>query len=86
MEVNNIYIKLMDVRIKFNKLDIKKSGQNKFANFKYFELSDFLPQATELLQEAKLCPIVTFTNDYATLTLINGEKPTEEIIFTSPMR
>ncbi len=86
MEVNNIYIKLMDVRIKFNKLDIKKSGQNKFANFKYFELSDFLPQATELLQEAKLCPIVTFTNDYATLTLINGEKPTEEIVFTSPMR
>ncbi|EQH99933.1 UNVERIFIED_ORG: ERF superfamily protein [Clostridioides difficile F501] len=29
---------------------------------------------------------MTFTNDYATLTLINGEKPTEEIIFTSPMR
>ncbi|EMJ5872617.1 ERF family protein [Clostridioides difficile] len=86
MEVNNIYIKLMDVRIKFNKLDIKKSGQNKFANFKYFELADFLPQATELLEKAKLCPIVTFTNDYATLTLINGEKPTEEIIFTSPMR
>ncbi|HDF5633561.1 TPA: ERF family protein [Clostridioides difficile] len=86
MEVNNIYIKLMDVRIKFNKLDIKKSGQNKFANFKYFELADFLPQATELLQEAKLCPIVTFTNDYATLTLINGEKPTEQIVFTSPMR
>ena len=34
MEVNNIYIKLMDVRIKFNKLDIKKSGQNKSANKK----------------------------------------------------
>lgn len=86
LEVNNIYIKLMDVRIKFNKLDIKKSGQNKFANFKYFELSDFLPQATDLLEKAKLCPIVTFTNEYATLTLINGENPTEQIVFTSPMR
>lgn len=86
METNNIYIKLMDVRVKFSKLNLKKSGENKFANFKYFELADFLPQATGLLEEAKLCPVVTFTNDYATLTLINGENPTEQIVFTSPMR
>ncbi|MCC0652658.1 ERF family protein [Clostridioides sp. ES-S-0001-03] len=83
---SNIYIKLMDVRVKFSKLNLKKSGENKFANFKYFELADFLPQATELLEKAKLCPIVVFTNDYATLTLINGENPTEQIVFTSPMR
>ncbi|NJI82567.1 hypothetical protein GSQ54_19275 [Clostridioides difficile] len=86
MEVNNIYIKLMDVRVKLSKLNLKKSGENTYSNFKYFELADFLPQATELLEEAKLCPIVTFTNDYATLTLINGENPTEQIVFTSPMR
>ncbi|WP_227862142.1 MULTISPECIES: ERF family protein [unclassified Clostridioides] len=86
LEVNNIYIKLMDVRVKFSKLNLKKSGENKFANFKYFELADFLPQATDLLEKAQLCPIVTFTNDYATLTLINGENPTEQIVFTSPMR
>ncbi|HCU2689627.1 TPA: ERF family protein, partial [Clostridioides difficile] len=49
-------------------------------------LADFLPQATGLLEEAKLCPIVTFTNEYATLTLINGENPSEQIVFTSPMR
>ncbi|HFL3240789.1 TPA: ERF family protein [Clostridioides difficile] len=84
--MNNIYIKLMDVRVKFSKLNLKKSGENKFANFKYFELADFLPQATGLLEEAKLCPIVTFTNEYATLTLINGENPSEQIVFTSPMR
>lgn len=83
---SNIYIKLMDVRVKFSKLNLKKSGENKFANFKYFELADFLPQATGLLEEAKLCPIVTFTNEYATLTLINGENPSEQIVFTSPMR
>lgn len=86
LEVNNIYIKLMNVRVKFSKLNLKKSGENKFANFKYFELADFLPQATGLLEEAKLCPIVTFTNEYATLTLINGENPSEQIVFTSPMR
>ncbi|WP_227854895.1 ERF family protein [Clostridioides sp. ZZV14-6044] len=84
--MNNIYIKLMDVRVKLSKLNLKKSGENKYSNFKYFELADFLPQATELLEEVKLCPIITFTNDYATLTLINGENPTEQIVFTSPMR
>ncbi|HGM3507714.1 TPA: ERF family protein [Clostridioides difficile] len=84
--MNNIYIKLMDVRVKLSKLKLKKSGENKYSNFKYFELADFLPQATELLEEVKLCPIITFTNDYATLTLINGENPTEQIVFTSPMR
>ncbi|MGS5517795.1 ERF family protein [Clostridioides difficile] len=86
MEVNNIYIKLMDVRVKLSKLNLKKSGDNTYSNFKYFELADFLPQATELLEKAKLCPIITFTNDYATLTLINGENPIEQIVFTSPMR
>lgn len=86
LEVNNIYIKLMDVRVKLSKLNLKKSGDNTYSNFKYFELADFLPQATELLEKAKLCPIITFTNDYATLTLINGENPIEQIVFTSPMR
>ena len=60
MEKKNIYQKLMEVRTEFHKLELKKSGHNKFANFKYFELGDFLVPATKLLNEAGLCPIVTF--------------------------
>ena len=86
MEKKNIYQKLMDVRTKFHKLELKKSGHNKFANFKYFELGDFLVPATKLLQEANLCPMISFNNDLATMTLINGDNPTEQITFTSPMR
>ena len=82
----NIYKKLMDVRVKFNKLDIKKTGFNKFAGFKYFELADFLPQATELLNDAGLCPTITFTDEVATLTLTNADNAEEVIIFNSPMR
>lgn len=82
----NIYVKLMEVRTKFHKLELKKSGHNKFANFKYFELGDFLVPATQLLQEANLCPIVTFTNELATMTLVNGENVNEQITFTSPMK
>ena len=82
----NIYTKLMEVRVKFHKLELKKSGLNKFAGFKYYELGDFLVPATQLLQEANLCPMISFNNELAVLTLINGDEPNEQIVFTSPMR
>ena len=82
----NIYTKLMEVRVKFHKLELKKSGLNKFAGFKYYELGDFLVPATKLLQEANLCPMISFNNELATMVLINGDNPTEQIEFTSPMR
>jgi hypothetical protein len=82
----NIYTKLMEVRVNFHKLELKKSGLNKFAGFKYYELGDFLVPATKLLQEANLCPMISFNNELATMVLINGDNPTEQIEFTSPMR
>jgi hypothetical protein len=82
----NIYAKLMEVRVKFHKLGLKKSGLNKFAGFKYYELGDFLVPATKLLQEANLCPMICFNNELAVLTLTNGDEPSEQITFTSPMR
>ena len=82
----NIYTKLMEVRVAFHKLELKKSGLNKFAGFKYYELGDFLVPATQLLQEANLCPMISFNNELATMTLINGDEPSEQITFTSPMR
>ena len=82
----NIYTKLMEVRVNFHKLELKKSGLNKFAGFKYYELGDFLVPATKLLQEANLCPMISFNNELATMVLINGDNPTEQIKFTSPMR
>ena len=82
----NIYQKLMDVRVAFHKLELKKSGLNKFANFKYYELGDFLVPATKLLNEVGLCPIITFDNELAKMVLVNTENPAETITFTSPMR
>ena len=84
--MKNIYTKLMEVRVAFHKLELKKSGHNKFAGFKYYELGDFLVPATRLLQEANLCPMISFNNELATMTLINGDNPEEQIQFTSPMR
>ena len=86
MEKKNIYQKLMEVRTNFHKLELKKSGHNKFANFKYFELGDFLVPATKLLNEIGLCPKITFTDELAKMTLVNTDNPSETIEFTSPMR
>ena len=86
MEKKNIYQKLMEVRTNFHKLELKKSGHNKFANFKYFELGDFLVPATKLLNDEGLCPIVTFDNEVAKMVLVNTDNPSETITFTSPMR
>ena len=86
MEKKNIYQKLMEVRTNFHKLELKKSGHNKFANFKYFELGDFLVPATKLLNEIGLCPIITFTDELAKMTLVNTDNTSETIEFTSPMR
>ena len=86
MEKKNIYQKLMNVRTNFHKLELKKSGHNKFANFKYFELGDFLVPATKLLNEEGLCPIVTFDNEVAKMVLVNTDNPSETIELTSPMR
>ena len=86
MEKKNIYQKLMNVRTNFHKLELKKSGHNKFANFKYFELGDFLVPATKLLNEEGLCPIVTFDNEVAKMVPVTTDNPSETIEFTSPMR
>lgn len=84
--MKNIYSKLMKVRCDFHKLEIKKSGLNKFAGFKYYELADFLIPATNLLNENGLCPMISFSNEQATMTVVNCDNAEEVITFTSPMR
>ena len=39
----SVYSKLMKARIRLQGMELKKSGENKFAGYKYFELGDFLP-------------------------------------------
>jgi hypothetical protein len=82
----NIYEKLQQARCELQQMNIKKSGRNAFSKYDYFELKDFLPEINELFQKEKLCSIVSFNNDYATLEIVNSEKVDERIIFTSPMK
>jgi len=81
----NIYEKLLKCRIELQDKNLKKSGLNKFAGYDYYELSDFLPAANQLFANNKLCPVITFNAEMATMVLVNAEKPEEMLTFTSPM-
>jgi hypothetical protein len=74
----------MEARIKLQSMELKKSGHNKFAGYKYFELGDFLPQIQDIFNKIGLCSFISFTSEYATLTIIDTED-NSQVVFTSPM-
>lgn len=82
----NVFEKVQIAKERILKANLKKSGRNAFANYTYYELSDLLPTIIQICRELKLFTKVTFDNDYATLTIINIEKPEETIEYTSPMK
>lgn len=81
----NIYEKLQEARVELQGMNLKKSGKNSFAQYDYFELADFMPHINRIMLEKKLTGFCSFTEDLASLTLVNSEKPEERIVFTSPM-
>lgn len=79
----SIYAKLATARVELGKKGLKKTGVNR--NFKYFELVDFLPEVNKIFAELKMCSVVSFTNELATLTIFDAEKEGDKIVITSPM-
>jgi hypothetical protein len=80
----SVYKKLQEARILLQNTKLNKSGKNKFAGFNYFELSDFIPQVTEIFNKVGLCGVVSFTNDTAYLTVHETESD-GFVTFTSPL-
>lgn len=80
----NIYQKLQACRVELQKLNLKKSGENKFARFKYFELADFLPAINELFHKYGLFDRFQINKETATLSIIDTDTEAEPIIFSMP--
>lgn len=80
----SVYKKLQDARIKLQNAELKKSGHNKFAGYKYFELGDFLPAIQSICQDMGLCGVVSFNHEMAFLQIVDTEDGTS-VMFTSPM-
>lgn len=81
----NIYTKLAAIRKEFHGKELKKSGHNKFAGYKYFELQDFIPTAIELFAKHNVATVFNLENDYASLLLIDGEDSLGKISFRCPV-
>lgn len=80
----SVYKKLQEARVMLHNTQLNKSGKNKFANFNYFELGDFIPQVTDIFNKVGLCGVVSFTGDTAYLTVHETEGD-GFITFTSPL-
>lgn len=81
----NVYQKLNEARDIFHQAKLKKSGHNKFANYYYFELGDFVIPALEIFKSVGLTSVIRFGIDQAVMEIVNTDKPEEKIIITSPM-
>ena len=79
-----IFWKLSAARIMLQEQPLTKSGANKFAGYKYFELGDFLPAIQRIFNDVGLVDVISFTADTATLTLYDSDNG-QSIVFTSPM-
>jgi hypothetical protein len=79
-----VHKKLMEARIALQAAPLKKSGHNKFAGYQYFELGDFLPQINEIFYNKGLCGVISYTKDYADLTITDVYDGTS-ISISSPM-
>ena len=81
----NVYEKIQSARIELQSMKLKKSGKNKFAGFEYFELADIIPAINKIFNDKKLFSQFSIQEGYATLTITDSEKPTDFVIFTSPV-
>jgi hypothetical protein len=80
----SVHKKLMQARLTMQNTALTKSGHNKFAGYKYFELGDFIPTIQNIFYDLGLCGVISYTQDMATLTIMDTED-NSKIEITSPM-
>lgn len=80
----SVYRKLQAVRYELSKLNLKKSGKNKFAGFEYFELGDFMPTAHKLMDAAGICGVFNINSAVTTLDIFDNEPNGGSVQFSSP--
>ena len=69
----NIYEKLQLCRVELQEMKLKKSGENKFSGFKYYELKDFLPKINELFKKHGLFSNFSIKDGRAVLEIIDKD-------------
>ena len=75
----SLWERIARIKSELSHRDIKKSGHNKFSNYYYHELSDFMPHITELQATFGVDDTVVFHKEdgLVSITLTNVHKPEE---------
>lgn len=79
-----VHSKLNKARIKFHALPLKKSGHNKFAGYRYFELGDFLVPALQICDEVGISCTISLAGDTATMRIVDIEDGST-IVLNTPL-
>ena len=72
IKINSVMKKLQKSRVDWQSKPRKKSGFNKFQNFKYFVLKDILPTVNEIFNKNGLYSQYNLTKDYAKLIITDS--------------
>ena len=70
----NLNESIIKIRVELQNAKLKKSGKNKFAEFDYFELADFLPKLNELMLSEGLNDIFYIKDNIAILEIHKGDE------------
>ena len=85
-KIGLVYKSLAMARVRLQEENLKKSGENKYSNFTYFELKDFLPAINKINAELNLFSMFNFPNESidkkATLTIMSTEDGSK-VVFES---
>lgn len=81
----NVYAKLIEARKRFLDAGIKKTGVNRYAEYKYFTLDEIIPAKQEIFRDLGLADVISFSPEVATLTIFNIADPLDHIVFTSQL-
>lgn len=81
----NIFQKMQKARVELQNKDLKKTGYNKYSNYKYFELGDFLPYINDICNELGLYTEFSYEEKLAALTVYNTENLEEKRVWTTPV-
>jgi hypothetical protein len=82
----NVFSKLQRARVMLQECELKKSGNNKFSGFTYFELGDFLPYVNEIFDELGLfSQFNLYDNEIAKLVIANVDNTDETVEFSTPV-
>lgn len=78
--------KMQIAKVELQKKDLKKSGFNKYSNYKYFELGDFLPHINEICLKVRLATEFQYTEDLAFLIIKDLDNPQEVLKWPTPVK